>query len=399
MKYCKIPIVGLAALLFAQLAHGQDNEGGTGQDEDFDLPASEISETLADGGMELMDVDFVGSPLSRFSERWPEDLVIAPIPGRSPQVGWTLALAGGYFLESKQEDSDTAPSLLGGFAWYAENGSYAYGGGANLHLLDDNLRVKAGAGYMDVRYRFYGVGNEANDSGISVDVLQEAPLYFASASYRVWRKLYVGLGYVAGDVDSRLRFVIDQPFFDPTLKLDIGAISIPIVYDSRDHEQFPRSGWMMTGRTMLYRKSVGSDFDAETFMVNVNHYRPIRERDVLAIRGYFRTTSGTAPFFIKSTFGGGTDLRGYPSGRYRDNMMYALQSEYRWQMNDKWIFTGFAGFGEVAPDVSEFGKNFLPAAGIGARFIVSQKHRVSLSADIAVGDDGAEYYFGVGEAF
>ncbi|MGI9223540.1 MAG: hypothetical protein ACR2QX_03615 [Woeseiaceae bacterium] len=68
-------------------------------------------------------------------------------------------------------------------------------------------------------------------------------------------------------------------------------------------------------------------------------------------------------------------------------------------MNNKWIFTGFAGFGEVAPDVSEFGKNFLPAAGIGARFVVSQKHRVALSADIAVGKDGTEYYFGVGEAF
>ena len=56
-------------------------------------------------------------------------------------------------------------------------------------------------------------------------------------------------------------------------------------------------------------------------------------------------------------------------------------------------------FGEVAGDVSEFGRNFLPAAGLGARFVVSQKHRVSLSFDVARGKDGTEYYFGVGEAF
>jgi len=79
--------------------------------------------------------------------------------------------------------------------------------------------------------------------------------------------------------------------------------------------------------------------------------------------------------------------------------MYALQGEYRWAMNDKWIFTGFAGFGEVAPDFGGFGDNYLPAAGVGARFVVSQKHRVSLSFDIARGKDGTEYYFGVGEAF
>jgi hypothetical protein len=369
------------------------------QSGDAEWPGSEIASTIGDGGVEFSDSEFGGNALSRFAERWPDDLVVAPVPGRSPQVGWSLALGGGYFLEAKDEDAEHAPSILGGFGWYAENGSYAFGAGGNLHLLDDDLRVKFGAGYMDVRYRFYGVGDQ-NELGISIDILQEAPVYFASASYRVWRKLYVGLGYTAGTVDTRPKFVRDEnQFFDPVVSLDIGAIMIPIVVDSRDHEQFPRDGWMMTGRTVLYSKDVGSDFDAETFMINLNRYIPMRETDVLALRGYFRTTSGDAPFFIKSTFGGSTDLRGYPSGRYRDNMMYAFQGEYRWAVNDRWILTGFAGVGEVAADVSEFGRNFLPAAGLGARFVVSQKHRVSLSFDVAHGKDGTEYYFGVGEAF
>ena len=96
---------------------------------------------VGDGGLDLKDADFVGSPLKKLVARWPENLVIAPIPGRSPQLGWKLTLAGGYFLESRDEDSEAAPSVLGGFAMVAENGSYAYGGGANLHLLDDKLRV------------------------------------------------------------------------------------------------------------------------------------------------------------------------------------------------------------------------------------------------------------------
>jgi hypothetical protein len=372
------------------------------QERDFDLPAAEMGNTLADGGLDLDDVDFEGNPMQRFAEKWPDDLVIAPVPGRSPQVGWSLALGGGYFLGQSDEDSDVAPSVLGGFGWYAENGSYAFGAGGNLHLLDDDLRVKFGAGYMDVRYRYYGRGSEQNDLGIYLDILQEAPMYFGSASYRVWKKLYVGLGYTAGSVDTRPKVVFDPPPFGPfdsILSLDIGAIIIPIVVDTRDHEQFPRQGWLMTGRTTLYRKDFGGDFDAETYMVNVNRYVPMRENDVLALRGYFRTTGGNAPFFILSTFGGGSDLRGYPSGRYRDKSMYALQGEYRWAVNDKWIFTGFAGFGEVAPDFGSFGGDFLPAAGVGARSVVSQKHRVALSFDIAQGKDGTEYYFGVGEAF
>ena len=389
------------AALFAlghALAETQDDE--VDPDRDFELPGAEVAGQVGDGGLDLKDADFVGNPLKKLAKRWPQDLVIAPIPGRSPQMGWKLTLAGGYFLESRKEDSAAAPSVLGGFAMIAENGSYAYGGGANLHLLDDRLRVKAGVGYMDVRYRFYGIGNDDGEAGISVDILQEVPMYFASASWRVWNKLYVGLGYLGGDVETRLRFSLpDTPFFDPSLKLDIGAYAIPIEFDTRDHEQFPRNGWLVSGRAMLYRESAGGDFDAETFKVSVNHYRPMREQDVLALRATVRTTSGDAPFFLLSTFGGSTDLRGYPSGRYRDQMMYALQSEYRWQFDDRWIFTGFAGFGEVAENFGDFGRNFLPAAGIGTRFVLSKKHRVSLSADIAVGKDGTEFYFGVGEAF
>jgi len=394
-----IAITALFALALAP-AWAQTEEDEVDPDQDFELPGAEVAEHDGDGGFDLSDTDIVGSPLKRLVRNWPEDLVIAPIPGRSPQLGWKLTLAGGYFLGSRDKDSKAPPSVLGGFVMVAENGSSAYGGGVNLHLLDDKLRVKAGAGYADVRYRFYGIGNQAGESGIGVDILQKGPLYFASASWRVWNKLYAGLGYLSGTVDSRLRFTQpDALFFDPSLKLDIGAVAIPIEFDSRDHEQFPRNGWFVSGRAMLYRESAGSDFDAEVFKIAVNHYRPMGAQNVLALRAYLRSSSDDAPFFLLSTFGGSKDLRGYPSGRYRDPVMYALQGEYRWQFNDRWIFTGFAGVGEVAKKFDEFGRNFLPAAGIGARFVLSKKHRVGLSADIAVGNDGTEFYFGVGEAF
>ncbi len=393
-------LLALAALFAVVPAFAEIEDDEADPHRDFELPGAELAEFVGDGGIKVDDAALVGNPLKRFAERWPEDLVIAPIPGRSPQMGWTLTLGAGYFLGSRDEDSEAAKSLLGGFAMYAENGSYAYGGGANLHLLDDKLRVKVGAGYADVRYQFYGIGNDVGDLGISIDILQEVPIYFASAAWRVWNKLYVGLGYLGGNVESRLRITLPEtPFFDPSLKLDIGAYAIPIEFDTRDHEQFPRKGWLINGRAMLYRKSAGGDFDTEIYKVSVNHYRPIGEQDVLAFRAYVRATGDDAPFFLLSTFGGSIDLRGYPSGRYRDRMMYALQSEYRWQFNDRWIFTGFAGFGEVAENFGDFGKNFLPAAGIGTRFVMSAKHRVSLSMDIAVGNDGTEFYFGVGEAF
>ena len=371
------------------------------EEEHLHIPISEADElgSVVDVGVD--DAGITGNPLSSLVANWPPDLVVAPVPGRSPQVGWNLAVAVGYFLTPKDEDSKVPPSVLGAYGFIAENGSNVYGVGVKLNLLDDRLRVTAGGGYADVRYRFYGLSRDQGNRGIGIDILQEGPAYFAKARWRLFGRFYAGLGYLGGHVDTRLRLAPEDTsqFFDPTLGLDVGAISIPLEIDSRDHEYFPRSGWLWKADARFYRDDFGSDFDTETFKISANHYFPIRENDVLATRLVVRATGEDAPFFILSTFGGSTDLRGYPGGRYRDRMMYALQSEYRWQVNDKWILTGFAGFGEVANSMSDFGEDLLPAAGVGARFVISEKHRVSLSADIAVGDDGTEYYFGVGEAF
>ena len=357
-----------------------------------------------DADLNFDDLEVLGNPLKEKANWWPEDLVIAPVPGYSPQLGWTLKLAGGYFLDPEERDSKTPASIIGGGAMFSENGSTAFGLGTYLHLLDDDLRIVFGAGTADVRYRYYlnDILGDGRDFG--VDIEQDGPLYFAKASWRVWKKLYLGLGYIKGSVNTSVRrppdFLPELPEdLSPSVEFDLGALIIPIEIDSRDNNQFPRSGWKIDGAAKLYRESVGSDFDAGVYKLNFNHYRPMREHDTLATRLIVKSTDGDTPFFLLSTFGGSTDLRGYPSGRYRDQKMYALQTEYRWHFSDRWIFTGFAGFGEVAEKFKDFGDDFLPAIGVGVRFVLSKKHKVSLSSDIAVGNDGVEFYFGVGEAF
>ena len=392
----RLSCLSFVLVLLASNPAVAETKSGDDSEQNFETPGVESS--LVSNILHLDEANTALNPFQKLAKSWPEDLVIAPIPAYSPQLGWNLTLGGAYFLDIGEKDADVSPSLVGGFAMAAENGSYAYGAGTYLHLLNDKLRVKAGAAHIDIRYRFYGIGNEIDF--LNIDVLQEGPAYFLTGSWNVWKKLYVGLGYRRGSVDTRLRFdVDDSSFFDPVLNIELGAISIPIEIDSRDHEQFPRNGWQILGQTVLYRESVGSDFEAETYKLSINRYFPMRETDVLAARLVVRSASEDVPFFLLSTFGGTTDLRGYPSGRYRDRQMYAMQTEYRWQFSDRWIFTGFAGVGEVAEHFSEMGRNFLPAGGVGARFVLSEKHKIGLSFDVATGKDGTEVYFGVGEAF
>ena len=406
---CRLCVVLVASSLATQ-AFAQTEEGQADVEElvhDFEVMKHE---SLLVPGMETMgaeDVQMSENWLKRFARKWPKDLVIAPIPGYSPQLGWTLKLAAGYFKDPTDKNSKSPPSVFGGAVMFSENGSSAYGAGTYLHLLDDDLRIQIGGGYADVRYRYYINGLIPGNPDFSVGIEQKGPLFFTKATYRVWRRLYVGVGYLGGSVETTLRDVAFQipelpelpDNLAPSVDLGISALVIPLEIDSRDNNQFPRSGWKIDGDAKFYKESGGGDFDADVFKFSVNHYFPMRDTDTLATRFIFKSADDGAPFFLQSGFGGDTDLRGYPSGRYRDNKMYAVQTEYRWHFSDRWIFTGFAGFGEVADEVSDFGSDLLPAAGVGTRFVLSEKHKVSLSADVAVGDDGVEFYFGVGEAF
>lgn len=123
--------VTVVAALTVTVATAQSEDDANSDARDFDLPAAEAAELVGDGGFDLGDVDFEGSPTKSVAEKWPKDLVIAPISGRSPQLGWTLTLGGGYFLgsndeESEEDESESPPSVIGGFGMMAENGSYAY---------------------------------------------------------------------------------------------------------------------------------------------------------------------------------------------------------------------------------------------------------------------------------
>jgi hypothetical protein len=394
--------VGCLALLLASGASGQPSQSDQPAqvEVDYEVPAEELGDLTADGGLDLGELSFTGNPARSLFSWWPADLVLAPIPGYSPQLEGNLALGAAYFLD-EQVEGGPPPSVLGALGFVSGNGSYAYAAGAKFHLLDDRVRVRALGGYLDVRYRFYGVGNAENGLGISLDIQQQAPMAYADASYRIWKRLYLGAGFLAGEVRTRPRFTNDvSNFRDPiTYDLNLAAVTIPLSWDSRDHEQFPRKGWLAEGKATLYREQLGSGFSTDVYQIAVNRYLPVRTADVIAMRAFFSATSDDAPFFILSSFGGQKDLRGYPAGRYRDRMMYAVQGEYRWHLRERWIVTGFAGVGEVARTIGDFGANLLPATGVGLRYVLSAKHRLSLSADVAVGKDGAEFYFGVGEAF
>ena len=53
-------------------------------DDYFDIPVAEVEGLSGGAALDVDDAPFTGNPLSSLVANWPPDLVVAPIPGRSP---------------------------------------------------------------------------------------------------------------------------------------------------------------------------------------------------------------------------------------------------------------------------------------------------------------------------
>ena len=172
------------------------------------------------------------------------------------------------------------------------------------------------------------------------------------------------------------------------------------VWDRRDHVFFPERGIYYQVEAVWNNSVFGSDFDYGRYEVDLRNYFRLGPEQVLAVQLFGSFASGDAPFYDLPMMGGGTIMRGYYQGRYRDNVLLASQAEVRWPIGGRFGVVGFAGLAEVQPGFGSLSFSDLePSLGGGLRFRFNREEKVNLRADIGFGAGAPGVYFGLEEAF
>ena len=331
-----------------------------------------------------------------------KDFVVAPLPSRSPLLGWTLAVPAMALYRPAHVDEDDSAWITGMAGFYAENESWGAGAFHRMGLNEDRWQVTLAGFYADINYRYFGIGG---DGSISIPLNQTVEYYLAEVLTKVYSNLYVGLRAAHSKSEVNLDITIPPDLLPPDITpprigvdVDLTTLSPRLKYDSRDSEFYPTAGYYVNGTVDLGREALGSDSDYEKYKFNVNTYRSLSEDTVLAARLATEYVGGEAPFFVYPAFGAGADLRGYDTGSYRDRFLVAIQAEARYRFRPRFGVVAFAGVGSVAPKFGDWGKS-LASAGAGIRWVIAPNNDMSLRVDVARGRDGNEFYVGLGEAF
>ncbi len=323
--------------------------------------------------------------------------VVAPIPTLNPSQGFGVQVIGQYIFKDPKAAPETPSSIVAVGGFYTEEKSWGGFGGYLGHWQDDKWRPLAGGGYADLHYDFYGIGNNQANQDRFLPIDQKATFGIVQMMRRIVPGLYAGLRFTATNTDISTTGLDNPPVPLPPLETGAKNYSGGFVaqWDTRDNQFYPRQGQYANFSASFH----DGDYTYQTYQLDWNGYFSVGDQTVIAARVFLRTTGGDTPFYALSQFGMHNDLRGYKSGKYRDNAMFATQVEYRRQLNFRWGFVVFAGVGEVMPGFDELNTDdLLASAGAGLRFRVAKSHPVNLRLDWAYGD-ASSFYLGVNEAF
>jgi len=328
------------------------------------------------------------------------NIAAIPLINYNRTQGMIVGALVSYYYKVNKNDTISPSSNTGIFGMYTAKNSYMVLGFTKLYFTRDRWRVTAAAGTMDINFQFY-LEEPVASMGKFYDYSSKANLFVLQVQRNIFRRIY--LGPTGSFVKSTTTFDLPGESGEDSVSISqLNNVGYVISNDTRDHVQNPTRGMFLNFKNQFYRNWVNSDFEFVRYMVSYNQFFKVSKKDetqVLAMRATFNIATGDVPF-EGQTVVGGDDIRGYSQGRYRDDQVYTLQAEYRWNFYNRWGLVAFAG---VASAVEKFAdipdELILPGAGAGIRFKMLPTEKVNIGIDVGAGKDDYSITFRIGESF
>ena len=184
---------------------------------------------------------------------------------------------------------------------------------------------------------------------------------------------------------------------------DFVHLSAGVWLELRDEPRNPHGGASVGVAFSRFDDRNGNAFQFNRTVVDAREYFSLgSKRHVIALR---QVTSleepdagSSVPFYMLSTLGGGSFLRGYDSFRFRDEKLLALAGEYRFELHPKVELALIYETGKVFPTMREFDLHDLHRSwGVGIR--LKSPREVRLSLDVMHSTEGTRVDLRLGPSF
>ncbi|MDR2901964.1 MAG: outer membrane protein assembly factor [Lactobacillales bacterium] len=332
--------------------------------------------------------------------------VPVPIVITEPAVGgFGLGVVPVFITPNKPIERDgkkypVMPDMTMAGGAYTANKTWLVAGGKIGVIEKYGLQYKILGAYADAKLDFYEHLPRLNrDAKFKLDI-KTTPVYLSLAKQLSDPRFTFGVDYLFAKVDVSPRVEnsdIPQKWirsFDSVLS----ALGILAEFDGRDNIFTPNKGIKASIHARASSKSLGSDFDYQTFEEALYWYHPVMPRWVSALRFDTQQITGSPPFYVKPFI----DMRAVPSVKYQGDFTGLIETEQRFDIGPqkRWSVVGFAGAGKAFNTMNDFSdQKWVYSYGIGARYLLAKKLNLRVGLDIAKGRDGYAYYIVFGSSW
>lgn len=349
---------------------------------------------------------YINSLVNDTSDISKPQFLVYPTLAYAPETSWEIGLSTLYVYYAK---GDTANRLseINGFTFFTLENQYgiwfdhAIYSDQNKWFFLGRLRLQS------FPLKYYGIGMDSPSKYVAlVDANQI--LIKERVLRKVRENLFFGL-----EVDyqrlaqTEFKLAPESPAFElprgneGSTNLGFGA---GLVYDNRHNVLNVRNGFFSELAYLRYSPAV-STFGFNSVISDTRIYRPVSKNTVFAAQLLGQFNSGDVPFNQLALMGGESMMRGYYTGRFRDNNQIATQAEFRFLplplgFSNRIGAAMFGGVATVFPNFENLNLNKIAwSAGGGLRFLLFPKKDIYTRIDYALTKEGSGFYFFIGEAF
>lgn len=316
-----------------------------------------------------------------------------------------FAFGGGVILNFFTSKKGKKPSqaLLGGY--YSTNHNFY--SSLNTHIYDKNNHYHPWIYIAKIVDKFYGVGNNTPD-------IEETALYHAKKfGMEIVVEKYINK-FIFGVVFNWSYWNINDKLNNSYLLNNnvsgsdggyTSGFGLSFGMDTRDYVFLPTKGVFHEFKFTHYNEYFGGDFVFTKYVADLRGYRTFFNKLIAGWQLYGEGISGDAPFYYLPALGGSERMRGYYEGRFRDNFYATGQIEagMLFRVFNKLNRFGailFASFGEVSHKLDGFKISGIKTTyGFGVGYLLDEKNRTVLRADLGFGKDTFGLYFAAGLPF
>lgn len=262
--------------------------------------------------------------------------------------------------------------------------------------------------YKNFPFDFYGTGDETSE--INKDRLKQK-IFILSADVEklITRRIYAGInaGYENYKfTDKESGGIYETEAFEDKEGGKLAYIGISAIFDSRNTNTYTTKGSFLK-LNYSYAPAISNDaFKGSMMHADFRNFMTIAPKVVLGFNATYQTIQGSKlPFYLLPQLGNDQVMRGYYTGRYRDQNLVTAHGEIRYRFMNRFGVAAFAGTGSVFKNGDFAFRKFKPNYGAGVRYFMDPARGLTLRMDYAAGEKRAGeerqkgFYFALAEAF